>query len=249
VPYRMSDLLQVIDERMGKLENKRDLSPYRALKTRLESITLDPRYAFMFGSLTIYDSMAQILGRMFRVPVNNKPITILELTGLPTEIVNVVVSVLCRMTFILRSGAMARYRSPWCAKKHTATYGQSEFWVRTVQAGDRQDCQGRPQIRCLALYRHAAAGRNRSHHLITVQYRVCPAHVERPRPGNRQVGHCRYRRRPAGVPVRTRAARGHCLRRRRDPAGAHQVRRIAGARHAAQLQRPLHRDVAKIGWR
>ena len=99
VPYRMSDLLQVIDERMGKLENKRDLSPYRALKTRLETITLDPRYAFMFGSLTIYDSMAQVLGRMFRVPVNSKPITILELTGLPTEIVNVVVSVLCRMTF------------------------------------------------------------------------------------------------------------------------------------------------------
>jgi hypothetical protein len=33
------------------------------------------------------------------VPVNNKPITILELTGIPSEIVNVVVSVLCRMTF------------------------------------------------------------------------------------------------------------------------------------------------------
>jgi hypothetical protein len=33
------------------------------------------------------------------VPVNDKPITILELAGLPTEIVNVVVSVLCRMTF------------------------------------------------------------------------------------------------------------------------------------------------------
>ena len=53
----------------------------------------------MFGSLTVYDGMAQILGRIFRVPVNDKPITILELTGLPTEIVNVVVSVLCRMTF------------------------------------------------------------------------------------------------------------------------------------------------------
>jgi hypothetical protein len=32
------------------------------------------------------------------VPVNDKPITILELTGLPAEIINVVVSVLCRMT-------------------------------------------------------------------------------------------------------------------------------------------------------
>jgi DNA helicase HerA-like ATPase len=99
VPYRISDLIAMIDERMGKLENKRDLSPYRNVKSRLEAISLDPRYAFMFGSLTVYDGMAQILGRIFRVPVNNKPITILELTGLPTEIVNVVVSVLCRMTF------------------------------------------------------------------------------------------------------------------------------------------------------
>jgi DNA helicase HerA-like ATPase len=99
VPYRISDLISMIDERMGKLENKRDLSPYRNVKSRLEVISLDPRYAFMFGSLTVYDGMAQILGRIFRVPVNNKPITILELTGLPTEIINVVVSVLCRMTF------------------------------------------------------------------------------------------------------------------------------------------------------
>ena len=84
---------------MGKLENKRDLAPYRNLKHRIETISLDGRYSFMFGSLTVYDSMAQVLGRIFRVPVNNKPITILELTGIPTEIINVVVSVLCRMTF------------------------------------------------------------------------------------------------------------------------------------------------------
>lgn len=99
VPYRISDLTTLIDERMGKLENKRDLAPYRSLKSRIDAITQDARYGFMFGSLTVYDGMAQVLGRIFRVPVNNKPITILELTGLPTEIVNVVVSVLCRMTF------------------------------------------------------------------------------------------------------------------------------------------------------
>jgi DNA helicase HerA-like ATPase len=99
VPYRISDLTALLDDRMGKLENKRDITPCRNLKTRLETLTLDPRYAFMFGSLTVYDGMAQVLGRIFRVPVNDKPITILELTGLPTEIVSVVVSVLCRMTF------------------------------------------------------------------------------------------------------------------------------------------------------
>ena len=99
VPYRISDLTMIIEERMGKLENKRDLSPYRTIKTRIETITQDPRYAFMFGQMTVYDSMAQVLGQVFRVPVGGKPITIVELTGLPTDVVTVVVSVLCRMTF------------------------------------------------------------------------------------------------------------------------------------------------------
>jgi DNA helicase HerA-like ATPase len=99
VPYRISEIVSLINDRMGRLENKRDLTPYRNLKHRIETISQDPRYAFMFGSLTVYDGMAQVLGRVFRVPVNNKPITILELTGIPSEIVNVVVSVLCRLTF------------------------------------------------------------------------------------------------------------------------------------------------------
>ena len=99
VPYRISDLTSLIDERMGKLENKRDLAPYRQIKSRIESISQDARYAFMFGSLTVYDGMTQVLSRIFRVPVNGKPITILELTGIPPEVVAVVVSVICRMTF------------------------------------------------------------------------------------------------------------------------------------------------------
>jgi uncharacterized protein len=99
VPYRISDLTSLIDERMGKLENKRDLAPYRQVKSCIESISQDARYAFMFGSLTVYDGMTQVLSRLFRVPVNGKPITILELTGIPPEIVAVVVSVVCRMTF------------------------------------------------------------------------------------------------------------------------------------------------------
>jgi hypothetical protein len=62
-------------------------------------ITRDPRYGFMFGSLTVQDTMAQVLARLFRVPVNGKPIAILELGGLPGEIINVVVSVLARLAF------------------------------------------------------------------------------------------------------------------------------------------------------
>ena len=43
----------------------------------------------------------RLLGRIFRIPVNGKPISILTLSGVPSEILNVVVSVLCRMTFDL----------------------------------------------------------------------------------------------------------------------------------------------------
>jgi len=101
VPYRMSDLVALLDEQMGRLETQRDLSPYKRLKARLEALAADPRYAFMFGRLTVEDAMADVLGRLFRIPVEGKPITTLDLTGVPSEIVNVVVSVMCRMAFDL----------------------------------------------------------------------------------------------------------------------------------------------------
>jgi uncharacterized protein len=99
IPYRTSDLVSVIDEFMGKLELRNDLSPYKRLKSKIESISRDPRYSFMFGSLTVQDNMAAVLSRIFRIPVNGKPIAILELGGLPSEIINVVVSVLARLAF------------------------------------------------------------------------------------------------------------------------------------------------------
>jgi hypothetical protein len=53
----------------------------------------------MFGSLTVQDHMSEILGRLLRIPVDGRPITILEMTGLPPEVINIVVSVLARMVF------------------------------------------------------------------------------------------------------------------------------------------------------
>lgn len=99
LPYRVADLLALIDERMGRLENKRELQPFRQLKQRIETISLDGRYTFLFNSMTVTDDMAQVLGRLFRIPLYDRPLTILELTGLPSEVVNVVVAVLCRLTF------------------------------------------------------------------------------------------------------------------------------------------------------
>jgi hypothetical protein len=37
------------------------------------------RYKFMFGGISISDRMPDILGRLFRIPVDGKPISIVDL--------------------------------------------------------------------------------------------------------------------------------------------------------------------------
>src|SRR3546814_19256709 len=53
----------------------------------------------MFSSLSVRDTMADILSRLLRVPVDGKPLTIFDLSGVPSEVVDVVVSLLCRTLF------------------------------------------------------------------------------------------------------------------------------------------------------
>ncbi|NND50174.1 MAG: DUF87 domain-containing protein, partial [Rhizobiales bacterium] len=99
VPYRISDLIGILDQRLGKLENRGDIDMLRRLKSRIETISQDPRCAFMFGHLTIEDNMADVLAQLFRIPDHGKPISVVELAGLPAEVVDAVVSVLCRLAF------------------------------------------------------------------------------------------------------------------------------------------------------
>jgi len=99
-PYRMTLVTQYIDEVMGRLEKPESLVPYYRLKAAINLISGDHRFSFMFGSgIAVRDNMAAILSRILRLPVNGKPVTILDLSGVPSEILNVVVSVLCRLLF------------------------------------------------------------------------------------------------------------------------------------------------------
>jgi len=101
VPYRISDLVDQIKQQMGRLETQKDLRPFKHLMSRIEAIAQDPRYSFMFGKMMVEDNLGKILKDIFRIPVNGKPITIVQLVGLPTEIVNVIVSILARLAFDL----------------------------------------------------------------------------------------------------------------------------------------------------
>ena len=101
VPYRIADLLALIDERIGKLDAREHRSRLRSLASRIDAAVHDPRYRFMFAHKTIADNMAEVLSHIYRVPANGRPVTILQLNGIPSEVVNAVVSVLCRLAFEL----------------------------------------------------------------------------------------------------------------------------------------------------
>jgi DNA helicase HerA-like ATPase len=102
VPYRIADLLALLDSRMGKLENRSSRMVYHKLITRIETICNDPRYGFMFDNANVGgDTMVDILSTLFRLPPKGVPMTIMQLAGFPSEVVDVVVSVTCRMAFDL----------------------------------------------------------------------------------------------------------------------------------------------------
>jgi len=100
VPYRLVDLVSLIDERMGKLENRSSRIIYHKLISRIEAVKNDPRYAFMFDNANVGgDTMAEVISHLFRLPANGKPMTVMQLAGFPAEVIDSVVSVLCRMAF------------------------------------------------------------------------------------------------------------------------------------------------------
>jgi uncharacterized protein len=99
VPYLLSDLIGAIQAQMGKLDKPDKVAPYIKLKSRIEEIKADPRYAFMFSGLLVSDNFADFIERMFSMDNKGKPISIMDLSGVPSDIVNVVVAVFARVVF------------------------------------------------------------------------------------------------------------------------------------------------------
>jgi uncharacterized protein len=99
IPYLLSDLTSIIQNEMGKLDKAGENAPYMRLKTKIDEIKADPRYNFMFSGMLVADTMASFLARVFRLPGDGKPISIIDVSGVPSDITSVVVAVLARMVF------------------------------------------------------------------------------------------------------------------------------------------------------
>jgi DNA helicase HerA-like ATPase len=100
VPYSMADALSHLDRAMGALNRPESIYAFQTVKSRILALQNDARYGFIFAtSLAIRDEMAEILAHLFRIPVDGKPVTILDLSAVPSEVLNVIVSLICRLAF------------------------------------------------------------------------------------------------------------------------------------------------------
>jgi len=99
VPYRYGDLIKAIDDDLGRLDKPDSSAPYLRLKSRLEALRADRRYAFMFSGYVVTDTLPHVLSQLLRIPVDGRPVTVVDLSGVPSGIVDAMVSVLCRMIF------------------------------------------------------------------------------------------------------------------------------------------------------
>ena len=99
VPYLLSDLTNIMQQEMGRLDKASDNAPFLRLRAKIDEIKSDPRYNFMFSGMLVADTMAPFLARIFRLPGDGKPISIIDVSGVPSDITSVVVAVLARMVF------------------------------------------------------------------------------------------------------------------------------------------------------
>ena len=99
IPYLLTDLNAIIVNEMGKLDRAGDTLPFQRLKTKLDELRADPRYTFMFSGMLVSDSMGSFISKLFRLPSQGRPISIVDVSGVPSEVTSVVVSVLARMVF------------------------------------------------------------------------------------------------------------------------------------------------------
>jgi len=99
IPYLLSDLSNAIQDQMGKLDKATNTAPYMRIKNKLEELKGDPRYQFMFSGMLVGDTMADFISKVFRMPGDGKPISIIDVSGVPSDITSTVVAVLSRLVF------------------------------------------------------------------------------------------------------------------------------------------------------
>ncbi len=99
IPYLLSDLTNMIQTEMGKLDKATSSAPFMRVRTKIDELKADPRYQFLFSGMLVGDTMADFIAKIFRMPSKGKPISIIDVSGVPSDVTSTVVAVLSRLVF------------------------------------------------------------------------------------------------------------------------------------------------------
>jgi len=130
IPYLLSDLSAQLVKEMGDLEKTSGIAPYMRIKTKLDDLKTDPRYQFMFSGMLVGDSMGEFLSRILRLPTDGKPISIIDVSGVPSDITSTVVAVLSRLVFDYATWAREERTRPIllvCEEAHRYVPNEKHF--------------------------------------------------------------------------------------------------------------------------
>ena len=130
IPYLLSDLSAQLAKEMGDLDKASGIAPYMRIKTKLDDLKTDPRYQFMFSGMMVGDTMGEFLSRILRLPTEGKPISIIDVSGVPSDITSTVVAVLSRLVFDYASWAREERTRPIllvCEEAHRYVPNEKNF--------------------------------------------------------------------------------------------------------------------------
>ena len=100
VPYKIGTLISFIEKARASMTSQAKQEPYLKIENKLRSLKQDKRFSFLIQpDADVSDDLKDILAKYLRIPVSGKPLSIIDLSGVPSDVVDVVVSVLCRMIF------------------------------------------------------------------------------------------------------------------------------------------------------
>ncbi|MFM6951444.1 MAG: ATP-binding protein [Novosphingobium sp.] len=99
IPYLLSDLTSLIQAEMGKLDKSTSSAPFMRIKHKIDELKADPRFQFMFSGMLVGDTMAEFIAKIFRLPAQGKPLSIIDVSGVPADVTATVVAMLGRLVF------------------------------------------------------------------------------------------------------------------------------------------------------
>lgn len=99
LPYKLGDLIRQITIAKHRVLGA-EQEPYDRVLNKIDTLRNDTRFRFLLkDDQSVKDTMVDMLSQYLRVPQRRKPISIIDLSGIPSDVVDVVVSVLCRTIF------------------------------------------------------------------------------------------------------------------------------------------------------